>query len=220
MIMKTPPQRTLCFLLICLFSTATLADEGWQAGAAATKITPAKPMWMAGYASRDRPADETLHDLWAKVLVLQDADGDRGILLTLDLVGIGRDVTVPICDAITKRFDVARQDIAICTSHTHSGPVVGSNLAPMHYAIVPESQQRQIEQYADRLQQQVIELVANAIKDLQPCRLQRASGVATFAVNRRNNPAAEVPTRRSTGAWPDRSITMYRCWRSKTPLAS
>ena len=53
-----------------------LADESsWRAGVATVKITPEKPMWMAGYASRDHVADGKLTDLWAKALVLEDARG-------------------------------------------------------------------------------------------------------------------------------------------------
>ena len=39
------------------------ADEPaatWKAGAARVKITPAKPMWMSGYASRTKPAEGTI----------------------------------------------------------------------------------------------------------------------------------------------------------------
>ena len=68
--------------------TTQAAD--WQAGSARANITPDPPICMSGYASRDRPADGTLHDLWAKVLVVQDPAGERIALITLDLVGIDR----------------------------------------------------------------------------------------------------------------------------------
>lgn len=53
-------------------------------------------MWMAGYGSRDRPADGKLTDLWAKALALQVGVGKRGVVITLDLVGIDRDTAVHI----------------------------------------------------------------------------------------------------------------------------
>ena len=49
-------------------------------------------MWMAGYAARTRPAEGKMTDLWAKALVLEDAAGQRAVLVTLDLVGIDRDL--------------------------------------------------------------------------------------------------------------------------------
>ena len=190
-----------CFaVLIVVFTAPWAAGEGWKSGAARANITPEKPMWMAGYASRDRPADGKLNELWAKALVIEDADGDRGLLITLDLIGIGRDLSVSICQRLEKEYGLTRQSIAICTSHTHSGPVVRKNLAPMHYQLVPEPQQRLIRDYAGKLEQQLIEIAGRAIESLQPCTLYRARGVASFAVNRRNNrPADKVPEQRATG---------------------
>ncbi len=186
--------------LILAFATPLAAEDGWRAGTAKANITPEQPMWMAGYASRNRGADGKLTELWAKALAIEDADGDRALLITLDLIGIGRDLSVSICESIQQEFGLSRSAIAICTSHTHSGPVVRKNLAPMHYALVPEPQQQLIQAYAARLEEQLIRISGEALGALAPCTLQHARGVATFAVNRRNNrPADKVPAQRATG---------------------
>jgi neutral ceramidase len=191
--------RACCLLLV--FAAIPLSgEEVWQAGVAKSKITPPQPMWMAGYASRDRPAEGVRTELWAKALVLEDVEGDRALILTLDLVGIDRELSVSICRQITEQFGLARNGIAIFTSHTHTGPVVGQNLAPMHYALAPPVQQQLIDEYAEWLQAQIIDAVGRAIGDLEACNLNHGMGVATFAVNRRNNrPEGEVPERRATG---------------------
>jgi hypothetical protein len=186
--------------LAVLASGAVLAEDPalWRAGAAAVNITPAESMWMAGYASRDRPAEGKLSDLHAKALLLEDAGGNRALLLTLDLVGIDRALSTRICRELAARYDLRRDQIAICTSHTHSGPVVGQNLAPMHYALVPPAQQARIDAYAENLLTKTVEIVGLAIDDLQPAILQQGRGSTDFAVNRRNNrPAEEVPARRA-----------------------
>ncbi len=194
-------QIQRCLAVLCVFALSSpLQGEDWKAGTAKINITPQLPVWMAGYANRTRPAKSKLTDLWAKALVIEDAEGDRGLLLTLDLVGIDRTLSLSICNELTKQFGLARKDIAICASHTHTGPVVGRNLAPMHYQLVPDVQQKLIDAYAERLQSSVIEIVSQAISDLEPCRLQQGTGVATFAVNRRNNRAAdEILARRAAG---------------------
>ena len=64
------------------------ADPTWKAGAARRIITPEAPMWMAGYASRHHPAEGTSTELYCKALLLEDPDGQRGLVITLDLVGI------------------------------------------------------------------------------------------------------------------------------------
>ena len=84
-------RRAWMFTLTALLVPATAAAQdarAWQAGVAKVAITPKLPMWMSGYADRDKPAAEKVHDLWAKALVLQDAQGRRCVLVTLDLVGI------------------------------------------------------------------------------------------------------------------------------------
>ena len=34
-------------------------------------------MYLAGYGGRDKAAESTLHDIWVKVLALEDAGGNR-----------------------------------------------------------------------------------------------------------------------------------------------
>ncbi|MCA9171653.1 MAG: hypothetical protein KDB23_28495, partial [Planctomycetales bacterium] len=52
---------------------------------------------------------------------------------------------------------------------------------------------------AAKLSQDVVAIAGEAVRSLQPCRLSWGSGAAAFAVNRRNNPEAEVPARRAAG---------------------
>ena len=177
---------------LMLASSELMAGQ-WRAGAATVMITPQQPMWMAGYAARTAPADGKLTELWAKALVLEDASRQRVVLITLDLVGIDRGLSESICDALGSKHGFARRDIAICTSHTHSGPVVRQNLSPLHYLVLDDKQQTLISRYAEFLQQQILEVVDQAIMQLAPSHLTWGSGEATFAVNRRTNPQDEVP---------------------------
>jgi neutral ceramidase len=180
--------------------TPTFAADGWKAGAAKVVITPRQFMWMAGYGGRDHPAEGKLTDLWAKALVLEDAEGRRAVVVTLDLVGIERELSLSLCAALKERYALERAQIALCTSHTHTGPVVARNLRPMHYLLLDAAQQKLIDQYADFLEQQVVAVVGQAIERLAPSQLSWGSGTATFAVNRRNNPEAQVPQLREQNA--------------------
>ena len=62
-------------------------EPTWRAGVAATVITPAEPMWLAGWAVRTGPSRGTLTELFAKALALEDPQGGRLVLLTSDLRG-------------------------------------------------------------------------------------------------------------------------------------
>ena len=168
------------------------AAETWKSGAAAVNITPERFMWMAGYAARTRPAEGKSTELWAKALVLEDAEGNRGVIVTLDLIGLDRALAASICDKLGERYGLKREQIALCTSHTHSGPVVARNLRPMHYYLLDDTQKELVDAYAHRLEEKVVEVVGQAIERLAPSGLTWGSGSATFAANRRNNAEGEI----------------------------
>lgn len=189
----------LAIFTIGLASIADAAEAAWKVGLAKTVITPEKFMWMAGYASRDRPADGKLTDLWAKAMVLQDASGERAVLVTLDLIGVSRELASAVADALRQRHGLERRQLALCSSHTHSGPVVYHNLSPLHDLILDPEQRKLIEEYAPALQNKILQTIDAAMSDLQPAQLSWGSGTATFAVNRRNNPADKVPQLRAEG---------------------
>lgn len=173
--------------------------DGWKAGTATVKITPERPMWMAGYASRKQPATGLLNDLWAKTLVLEDADGKRVAVITLDLVGIGPDLVEPITAELESKYGLPRANVAVCCSHTHSGPVVGINLRSAHRDLLDDEQLQLVKDYALQLQATLVELVGQAIEALEPSDLAYGQGTATFATNRRNNREPDVPKLRADG---------------------
>jgi hypothetical protein len=190
----------LC-LLVPLAPVATHAAEpagsGWKAGAAKVRITPVQPLWMSGYAARTKPAEGKLLDLWAKALALEDPAGRRGVLVTMDLVGIDRELSVAVCTALKEKHGLPREAIILCVSHTHTGPVVGNNLAPMYF--LDEKQRKLVHDYALSLQKKLVEVAGAALGRLAPAELSWQTGKATFAVNRRNNKEADVPKLRELG---------------------
>ena len=202
-----PRYRILVAWVACLAffagawaaASATAADDGWKVGLAKAAITPDQFMWMAGYASRDRPADGKLTDLWAKALVLQDASGQRAVLVTMDVIGVSREMATAVAATLKERYGLERSQLALCASHTHSGPVLYRNLSPLHDLVVDPQQRQLIEEYTATLQNKILAVIDAAMSDLKPAQLSWASGTATFAVNRRNNPADQVPQLRAEG---------------------
>ena len=190
---------TLLMVLILAGMAGPLRAEGWRAGVGKSRITPEGPVWMAGYADRSRPADGTLCDLWARALYLEDARGERLLLVTLDLVGIHRDLSQSLAGVLAARHGLERRQVVFCTSHTHSGPVVGDNLSSLHYRMLPPEHQWRIDAYEKFLEQRILEAAASALDSRAPCELSWGNGRAAFAVNRRTNPEAEVPARRAAG---------------------
>ena len=185
----------LIFALSAVDSPAAMAD--WKAGAAKVAITPERPMWLSGFGARARPADGKLTDLWAKALILVDDKGDRVVLVTLDLVGIDREFSARVCGEIMRRQKLPRERIALCCSHTHSGPVVGDNLRSMYF--YDDAQDKLVREYTTELEKKIVAVVYEAAKKIEPASLSWGVGKATIAVNRRNNREPDVPKLRADG---------------------
>ena len=79
---------SLALLLGILLSfPASGAGLPWKAGVAKVKMTPKVSLWMAGYASRNRPSEGVYQDLFVRALALQDPAGRRAVLVTTDMLG-------------------------------------------------------------------------------------------------------------------------------------
>lgn len=172
-------------------------NTSWFAGLGKCVITPQNPMWLSGYASRTRPAEGKLHDLWCKALALMDRRGRCCVLVTLDLVGIDRRLMQSIQRQILDRYQLPAESIRLACSHTHTGPVVRGNLSPMYDLSL--EQRRFIDEYGDWLEAQITNAIGQALRDLQPSQLCYGQGRSTFAVNRRTNKEADVPGLQATG---------------------
>jgi hypothetical protein len=178
-------------------------------------------MWLAGYAARNKPSEGAVHDLWAKAIALEDPTGRRAVLLTIDLCGIGRDLSGRVRDQVKSRHGLDRDRIVVACSHTHSGPVVGGNLLTMFS--LDDEQRRRIAAYTQTLETAMVDVVAAAFEHMQDVRLGWGTGRCDFAVNRRNNKEADVPElkRRLALQGPvDHDVPVLRAVRADgTPLA-
>lgn len=191
--MKTLPRAltVISVLLYLLLAFPALAQQkGWKAGIAKVAITPEQNMWMAGFASRTHASEGKIHDLWAKALALEDAEGKRSVLVTLDLLGLPKKLSDDIRTQIKTKYALNKEDIILNSSHTHSGPVLSEALFDIYP--LDEAETKRVATYTDKLAQQLVSVVGEAIRKLQPASLSSRNGVTRFQVNRRNNDAATL----------------------------
>jgi hypothetical protein len=174
---------SLLLVLALPLATASAGPSDWKAGVAVQVITPDGPHWMAGYASRNHPAEGKLTDLYVKALALEDPAGSRLVLLTSDLVGFPRELTEAVAAEVQKRTGLAREWLMLTVSHTHCGPVLRDNLSDMYD--MPPGEAKKIDPYTDRLRGWMIDAIVRALDDLKPARLAYGKSTARFAVNRR-----------------------------------
>ncbi len=168
----------------------------WKVGLSRVVMTPETAVWLAGYGTRRVP-ERTLHDLWVKTLALEDADGRRAVLLTTDHMGIPKGLYDDLCRLAEERFGLERSQVMATFSHNHCGPCLRGDL--VDYYPSDTAQRRLVAEYTDAALEQFLESIALALADLAPARLVQGEGRATFAVNRRNNREAEVPSLLAAG---------------------
>src|SRR5438128_12445816 len=109
--MKNHKSWCLVFLVLTLPAVAgrsEASDAAFKAGVASRVITPTASMWMSGYASRNKPSEGKLQDLFVKVLALENDRGSKFVLLTSDLVGIPRELSNAVAEPVQKLPGVPR----------------------------------------------------------------------------------------------------------------
>jgi hypothetical protein len=170
------------FLLLAVLGAALPAAE-FRAGVAKLDVTPEGPIWMSGYASREKPSEGVLQDLYVRALALEDNSGNRVVIVTADLIGIPRVMADEVCARAAKHYDLDRSQILINASHTHTGPVVWPNLSTMYD--LPPAEVDILKRYARRVTDAMFNVIGAALGNLEPAALSYGQGSAGFAANRR-----------------------------------
>ncbi len=177
------------FPVLAVFAlTATSAPDAptppnWKAGAASAKITPKEPMWMAGYASRTKPSEGVELDLFAKALVLTDETGSSFALVTLDLIGVPRELRLAVATRAKEEHGIAPENLTLNASHTHSGPELRASKSNG----TDDAAKRGAEAtaYTTALENTIVTLIGEAMQQAQPAHLDYSSARCGFSMNRR-----------------------------------
>ena len=168
------------------------ARAAWKAGFAKVNITPHGSLWMAGYAARTHASEGTLLELHAKALALEDETGRRAVLITTDLLGLPRSVSETVATRVNQKYGLGRDQLFMNSSHTHSGPVIGSMLSVAYEGEhgISAEQWQAVQAYTGHLEDQMVKVVGEALHKLHPATLSFGHGQADFAMNRRVKTAA------------------------------
>lgn len=200
-------MRTLLAITTLFFvSTTTFAADvpAYKAGVAVKVITPNEPMWMAGYAARNKPAEGKTHDLHAKALCLEDSTGTRLILVTTDLIGIPRTLGEHVAAEVEKKYGIKRDQLILSASHTHCGPVIRENLIDMYPLNKDEA--AKVEAYTKKLKDDLVAVVGESLKDMKAVSLKYGVAKAGFAMNRREPTAKGIINGRNPGGPVDHTV--------------
>ena len=186
--------RFLAFSIVFCCSFSAQAETQWQVGIATAKITPEKPVWMAGYAGRKGPFEGVVGDLFAKAMAIQDEQGQRIVIVTTDLIGIPRKLREQLEVEVKEKFQLGRENLWLNASHTHCGPELRLDRIPPTEGSPAEFEQRMelAVEYTAKLHQQMLEVIGQSLKDLKPAKLDYLQARCGFAMNRRRPTAQGV----------------------------
>ena len=155
----------------------TTPDATLLAGTARVVITPPVGIHLTGFAGR-APSLGVHDDLYATALVLAGHDGERVVLVSLDVLGMYGDHVAPAIKAEVERATGIPGDrILLTCTHTHYGPVLTDHQeggdAPIAVA------------YRAALPHYVSGVVSAAIAALRPVTLAAGRGHVKIGINRR-----------------------------------
>jgi hypothetical protein len=145
-------------------------------GIARAKITPPRPVWMAGYAARDHHSEGVYQDLFAKALALDDG-ANRAALITTDLLFFDDILQRRIEAWLRDSLGLQPREIILTASHTHCGPA----LVERQRSVYPDLD----EEYLADLVTRVGGAVEAAFAGLREAPLAFGIGTCDMGVNRR-----------------------------------
>jgi hypothetical protein len=136
-------------------------------GTAVREITPAYPVWMHGYANRDRKSDGVSEPIYLGCLAI--SNGDRIVLLiSCDLIGIQSHVCEQFYDLIEQETGIGYPDVLFSCSHTHFAPALQAGTSSWPQAGVVEPDSRFVRDFKAKL----VEAVHESLRNVRSGRLE------------------------------------------------
>jgi hypothetical protein len=170
-------------LAVMQISPARSRAAELKVGIATRDITPDGPIWLSGYAARDRASERVDHRLEATALCFEDSGGERFVLVAIDNCELGPDFAARLQERIASELALEEGTVIIVPSHTHSGPVLDDVLDVMFHFEGKEKER--VVAYSEKLRKAIIDVIRLALKEGKPAKLQYGVGKASFAMNRR-----------------------------------
>ena len=177
---------------IAALSIASLSPAGVRAeprvGAAAVDVTPGFPVRLSGFGFRRAESEGVTQKIWAKALAIDDGQDGPAVLVTVDNLGVPWPMVQIVAKRLQEKTGLAPERFAVTATHTHTAPML-SGVAPTLFGQpIPAAHQQRIDRYTEQLTDGIEQAALEAMRDLQPGRLEWSPGSAGkvgFAKNRR-----------------------------------
>lgn len=176
--------RRLIQLAAIVFASAAAAQEH-KVGVASIDLTPDYPVRLSGFGFRREPSEGVMHKIWAKALVIADAERGPAVLITTDNLGVPNEITRAVAERLAPRIGLRPERLTITATHTHTAPML-RGVAPTLFGMdIPDEHQAAIDRYTREFTDKLVDVAVAAAKDVKPGRLEWGIGNLGFARNRR-----------------------------------
>jgi len=179
------PLSTLLAILL-ISGQAIAADDAtvFSVGTASVDVTPAFPIRLNGFGGRSKESAGVRQQLWAKALAISTSENDAVVVITVDTLGIPDDLTERLAVKL-KSHGLERSQLAICASHTHSGPMIRNCANTLFGQPISDAHWQNILKYSDELESNLEKVAIEALKNRKSANLFCGIGRVGFAFNRR-----------------------------------
>jgi len=151
-----------------------------KAGWAETETTPPLGLPMGGRGPRFTPGASVLDPLMSFATLLEDAQGNRTLWISVDVVSMDQTATYRLRQDLSGIINVPFEAIVINCSHTHSGPMCGyegySTLKP---------KPAELQNYENDVHQRILKMAVEAQDRLQSVDITLYRGESDIGINRR-----------------------------------
>ena len=182
------PWLSISTVLVFVFLVAECArsQESWEAGVAKSDITPKEAVRLSGYAARSKPTSEVDDRLHVRAMYLKHSSNPKPLLLiSIDAIGVAPWMTKTISEQIQKDFGIARAQMVICTTHSHTAPHIDGALNNLFSGPLTDEEKQATQRYTKELVDSILATTKQAVANAKPAKVSYVLDRAEFAINRR-----------------------------------
>ncbi len=182
---------TFVLLAACYAPRSAAPPAPPSVGVARVDITPDYPTRLTGFAVRKTESEGVAQRIHAKALAIGSDAEAPAVLVTVDNLGVSDAIRTELLRRLTDTR-LAHDRLAICSSHTHSAPMLSGVAPNIFMADLPPDQQSRVERYTRELTLKLEQVIRAALADRRPSRIEWTQGKVGFAMNRRGKAIAPV----------------------------
>ena len=157
-------------------------------GVARVDVTPSYPIRLSGYAARSNESTGVLAHIYVRALALSSPKESPAILLSVENCGVPGPLRDEVAQRLKRKIKLKPERFSVCSTHTHSAPLLSGNLGNLFGGPLPSDQQQRVQRYTSEVADAMEQAALQAVADLQPGQLTYTRAQANFAANRRSPP--------------------------------